>query len=366
MKANSKAIALGILKATIVMVGILLLCWILYKVKLLIVFLLIAGIVSLICRPLVLFLKNKLKFSNTLASIVTLLKVIGFICIQFSIFIPIIIEQSKSIAEIDFDLVKTDLNELSMQATDYLGLTDDLDIFEAAKRTEFINDFDIELVPSFIEIFFENFSDLIIGIFSVLFISFFFMKDENMVANIVTTFSKKENEKRILLVLYKIRKLLSRYFLGLVLQIVFLTFFYIIILLFFDMNNIVAIAVICAFLNIIPYLGPLLGFVLLNLVILSNNLSVDFSSDLVPLILRLAIGFSIAQILDNLIIQPVVFGKSVKAHPLEIFISIIFGGLLFGIIGMVMAVPTYTAIKVIAKEFLSEYKIVKRLTKNFE
>ena len=51
-------------------------------------------------------------------------------------------------------------------------------------------------------------------------------------------------------------------------------------------------------------------------------------------------------------------------HPLEIFLVILMGGYLFEIPGMILAVPTYTTLKVISKEFLSEYKIVKRLTRN--
>jgi predicted PurR-regulated permease PerM len=59
-----------------------------------------------------------------------------------------------------------------------------------------------------------------------------------------------------------------------------------------------------------------------------------------------------------------IFGASVKSHPLEIFLIILISGLIFGVMGMVVAVPFYTAIKVIAKESLSEYKIVKRLTRD--
>ena len=143
-----------------------------------------------------------------------------------------------------------------------------------------------------------------------------------------------------------------------------LTLFYSVLLLFLGVNNAIAIALICAFLNIVPYLGPIIAGALMMLVVLSNNLGADFSSELLPLLLYTLGGYSLAQIFDNLITQPVIFGKSVRSHPLEIFIVILIGGYLFGIPGMILAVPTYTALKVISKEFLSEYKIVKRLTKN--
>ena len=76
------------------------------------------------------------------------------------------------------------------------------------------------------------------------------------------------------------------------------------------------------------------------------------------------LGYAICQVIDNLISQPMIFGASVKSHPLEIFLIILIAGLVFGIVGMVVAVPVYTAIKVIAKESLSDYKIVKRLTRD--
>ncbi len=102
----------------------------------------------------------------------------------------------------------------------------------------------------------------------------------------------------------------------------------------------------------------------MSLVIISNNLGADFSSGLLPLLFIASGGYVLAQVFDNFISQPIIFGHSVRSHPLEIFIVILIGGYLFGIPGMILAVPTYTALKVIAKEFLSEYKIVKRLTRN--
>jgi len=76
------------------------------------------------------------------------------------------------------------------------------------------------------------------------------------------------------------------------------------------------------------------------------------------------LGFAIIQLIDAFVSQPLIYSKSVKSHPLEIFLAILIGGTLFGVIGMVVAVPSYTALRVILKEFLSDNKIVKSLTKN--
>ncbi|MFC7357129.1 AI-2E family transporter [Jejudonia soesokkakensis] len=363
MKIASKKIAYGILKAVGVLAAIIILLWFLYQIQSLILYIGIAAVVSLIGRPVVLFLKRRLKFSNTVASIFTLLIVITSVLILFWVFIPVIIEQSRSIANIDFELVKSDINELSIQASDYLGV-EQIDIFEAIKRTDYIQNFDMEVIPSFVEIFFGNIGSVVVGLFAVFFISFFLLKEEKLVQNTITVFAKPGREDRFISVLTKTKELLSRYFIGLVLQIMILTLAYMVILLYFDIENAIAIALICAFLNIVPYLGPLVAGGLMLLVVVSNNLAADFSSELLPDLIWVFFFYCLAQLFDNLVSQPVIFGKSVRSHPLEIFIVILIGGLVFGIAGMILAVPTYTALKVIAKEFFAEYKIVKRLTKN--
>lgn len=360
---NSKTIAKGNLKTLAVVAGVVLLLYILYKIQSLILFLFIALVISLICRPLVSFLKSKIRMSNNFASVTTLLLVGLFLFSMGRIFLPIMLKQSKNISEIDFNIVKQDLNELSIQASDYLGV-EKINIVETLKRTEFVQNFNSEFVSSFIEIFFQNVGDVLFGLFSVLFISFFLLKDEGLIANTVTSFAEKGHERRAIFVLTKVKELLSRYFLGLLIQTMIVVLFYLGLLLYVEVENALAIAIICAFLNIVPYLGPLIGALLMLLVVVSNNLGADFSSELLPLLIKVVIGVSIVQLIDNMISQPVIFGRSVRSHPLEIFIAIIVGGLLFGIGGMILAVPVYTTIKVISKEFLSEYKIVKHLTKN--
>ena len=135
-------------------------------------------------------------------------------------------------------------------------------------------------------------------------------------------------------------------------------------LLIFGIKNAVVIAFLCALLNLIPYVGPLIGGVIMMVLSMSSNLGYDFQSVILPKTTYVMIGYAIAQLVDNFVSQPLIFSNSVKSHPLEIFLIIVIGGLLFGVLGMIVAVPTYTAIKVIAKEFMSGNKIVHKMTKN--
>jgi len=158
--------------------------------------------------------------------------------------------------------------------------------------------------------------------------------------------------------------LLSRYFIGLLLQLFIVFFLYLIVLGVFGIQNALIIAFLCAVLNIIPYIGPLIASILAAILTMLNNLGADFQTEVLPTTLYVLLGFWIVQIIDNNVSQPIIFSKSVSSHPLEIFLVILVAGFFSGILGMVIAVPLYTILKVVAKEFFPENSLVQLLTKN--
>jgi len=139
---------------------------------------------------------------------------------------------------------------------------------------------------------------------------------------------------------------------------------YTIVLLIFGVENAFIIALLCAMLNLIPYIGPMISFVLMALLTMSSNLQNDFMTVSLPTTIYVLIGFLVGQFIDNVFSQPVIFSNSVKSTALEIFLITLISGTLFGIIGMVVAIPAYTVLKVVLKEFLPSNKIVALLTKN--
>ena len=74
----------------------------------------------------------------------------------------------------------------------------------------------------------------------------------------------------------------------------------------------------------------------------------------------------VTQFLDNMVISTIIFSKSVQAHPLEIFIVTLVAAKLGGVVGMVIGIPTYTLLRVIARTFFSEFKVVQRLTEHLD
>lgn len=362
-KTLSKAIAFGILRSVGLIVGILIIMFFLWEIQSVIAYIGIAAVMSLIGRPVVLFLRDQLKIPNTLAVIITLVLLLIIILSAVSLIIPVVIEQSENLGQIDLDELRENLEILNTQFNDFFNIKR-VNLLERFEQLAIMEDFNLDIIPTFINSILGTLGSFGIGLFSILFISFFLLKDSRLLLEGVLVFSKKGNEGQFLRAFTKIKQLLSRYFIGLVFQVLILFTLYTILLFIVGVENALIIAFFCALLNLIPYLGPAIGYVLMSGFVISDNLGTDFTNFIFPKLVIVFVGYGIVQTIDNFINQPLIFGKSVRSHPLEIFIVILLAGILFGVLGLILAIPTYTAVKVIAKEFLSEYKIVKKLTHN--
>jgi predicted PurR-regulated permease PerM len=360
---NSKIITNGILKALGIILGIFLILYFLYKIQSVIVYITIAAVVSLIGRPVVLFLRNKLKFNAILAVIFTMILFIGLLAGLIVLFIPLIVEQGHNLSLLNIEQLQSNVEDIYVQIMNYFSVNQ-IDVEQSLKDSNLWSKIDFGIIPNFLNSLISGLGSFSIGLFSVLFISFFFLKDSQLFEDGIMVFVPNTKESRSRKSFTKIKDLLSRYFVGLILQILILFVIYTTVLLIFGIKNAIVIAFLCALLNLIPYVGPMVSAVLIFILSMSSNLGQSFSEVILPKTIYVMIGFVIAQLVDNFFSQPFIFSKQMKSHPLEIFLVILIAGILFGILGMVVAIPTYTAIKVVLKEFLSEYKVVQKLTKN--
>ena len=329
------------------------------QIQTVLIYIVIAGVMTLIARPIIKFLTGKLKFPNLVAVIVTISLFTGLIFGLISLFIPLISQQGQNLSLLNFEELKEDYALIVGQINDHF-LGSKLNVMEGIKNIDIMAG--VKEIPTLLNSVVGTLGSLSMGLFSVLFIAFFLMKDSEIMHSGIIAIVPSKNEKRIEKSMNTIKDLLSRYFVGLVFQILILFIIYFITLAIFGIENAIVIAFLCALLNLIPYIGPLIGGVLMLFLTMTSNIGQDFKTVILPTTIYVLIGYVIAQMIDNFFSQPYIFSKSVNSHPLEIFLVIIIGGLLFGVIGMVVAVPSYTALKVILKEFFAENKIVKALT----
>lgn len=360
---NSKIIANGILRAIGVVFGIALLLYFFYKIQSVIVYIAIAVVISLIGRPMVIFFQQKLKLKNTLAVIITMFILISFFIGLILLFIPLIVEQGHNLSLLDIEKLQRTIESLYTQIISYFEINN-LNIEQSFKESSLLSNIDYSVIPDFLNALISGFGSFSVGLFSVLFISFFFLKESKLFENGVLTFFPESKESRLTNSYNTIKDLLSRYFVGLIFQILIIFIIYTIGLLIVGVENAVVIAFLCALLNLIPYVGPLVGGFLMVMLTMTSNLSQDLSTIIFTKIMWVLLVFIIGQLIDNFFSQPFIFSKSVKSHPLEIFLLILIAGILFGVVGLIVAIPVYTSMKVVLKEFLSDNQIVKKLTKN--
>lgn len=352
---NSKTLADGILRALAIITAIVLVLWFLYKISSVLIYITIAFVLTLIARPGLRFLRHRLKLPKTLSVVITIAFFLLLITGVISMFIPLIVKQGQNISLLNTAEFIENIKLLLSQIRKYISARN----IDFSIQLQDMITTNFQSIPSLLNSLISLIGSFSIGLFSVLFISFFFMKDAKLFHQIFLAITPDEKEERILKSLETINKLLSRYFIGLIIQISILFTIYSITLLIVGVESAVVIAFLCALLNIIPYIGPLIGGVLMITLTMTSNLEYDFQTYVLPTTLYVLIGYIGAQLIDNFFSQPIIFSKSVNSHPLEIFLVIVIGGFLFGVTGMILAVPSYTVIKVILKEFLSDLPMFK-------
>lgn len=360
---TSKIIANGILRAVAFLVLAAISLYFIYLIQSVLIYLVVALILTLIGNPILDFFKKRLKFKHTLATITTLSIFILFIAGFILMFIPLISSQGENLSLLKTSEIEKNINQLSDQAILFLE-KHNIDSKEMLKEVNITSKINFNFIPNFLNSVLGLIGSFGMGLASVLFITFFFLKDRLLFIVGAKKLIPDTHEEQILNSVHKINHLLSRYFIGLLLQLFIVFILYVIVLSIFGIPNLLIIAFLCAVLNIVPYIGPLIASILAAVLTMLSNLGSDFQTIMLPTTIYVLIGFWIVQVIDNNVSQPLIFSKSVSSHPLEIFLVILIAGFLSGILGMIIAVPIYTILKVIGKEFFPENKVIQLFTKN--
>ncbi len=361
IKRNNIAIAIGALMG----LGLL------YYFRGIVAYILMAWVVSLAGRPITLFFGERIKIGKrgigpTTAAAITLIFFLLIAVLVVALFVPMIIDQLNNFSTIDYKKVVASFNEPIASINELLkrieSPTISLTQLEEQIRNSFANWFKLQDVGKALNGLFSTLGAVFISIFAVIFIAFFFLRDKDLFTEAILAAAPSQYETETMNIINDISRLLTRYFAGIALQITIITIFVTIALYLLGVEYALLIGFFAAIINLVPYLGPIIGAAFGCFIAISANLEVDFYAVLLPLILKIGLVFLTVQMLDNFFLQPYIFSTSVLAHPLEIFIVILMGAQVAGIMGMVLAVPVYTVLRVVAKSYLSEFKIIQKWT----
>jgi predicted PurR-regulated permease PerM len=343
--------------------------FLIWKFYYIIVWLVIAAVLSFIGQPLVRFFDKfhirKFRIPHSLSAVLTLIVIVLVFLGLIAIFVPLIVNQAETISKIDVSRLAENLQGplewLDSKLHDFGAIPDGqtLQDFIVSNAKLLVN---LGSVGTLIGKFISVAGNIFIGLFSILFITFFFIKDEDMFEQGVLLFVPEKHHKATHKVILDSKNLLMRYFIGILLEVLGVMSLIALGLTIFGVKNALLIGFFGGIMNIIPYLGPVIGTAIGITLGITATLANATFYELMPVILRLAGVFLVANLIDNNILVPLIYAKSVKSHPLEIFIVIIIGGGLAGLIGMLLAVPVYTVLRVIAKEFFQQFRVVKKIT----
>ena len=295
-----------------------------------------------------------------LAVVLSFTIILGVIFLFTLLFIPLISDQSEIIAKINYERLYARASAPLQKFEQFLRdnsitekppgfLVDDLrnSLLSFITRVEFQDIFNSLI--SFTGNFF-------VGTLAVVFITFIFMYEKGLVRRQVIRLIPNQYFEVFIAAIYKIETLLSNYLIGLSFQVFAIFCIASLGLSILGVKYAFTIAIFAALANLIPYAGPVLGAAFGIIVGLSTIIADGDTQQIVVLIVKILSVFTVVQLADNLLLQPLIFSKSVKAHPLEIFIIIFAGATVAGVIGMIVAIPVYTILRVVTLELYIGYK----------
>ena len=340
-----------------------------------VVYVLLAGVVSLIAKPLKMMLaKIRIKGHRAPDWFLAILSILLILVIFSGIIAglaPMVKEVISDVASVTGDTSLGAISSNLAELNAYLVNTFDLDPgfrIEVAILHQVKSLINVNIFGNVIGSVASALASFGIGLFSVVFIAFFFIRDEKLFSRIICALAPDRHEDEVAQSLSDVEHLLSRYFIGLIVEmscVGLIDFLGLWAIARLELGTAIGIGFMAGLLNIIPYVGPLLGGVLGTIIAMTIRycgagacgLDIGFWGFLAILVAV----FVLAQLVDNFILQPVIYSTSIQASPLEIFIVMLLAGTMGGILGMLTAIPAYTVVRVVAGRFFPQVKFIRRL-----
>ena len=340
-----------------------------------VVYVLLAGVVSLIAKPLKMMLaKIRIKGHRApdwFLAILSILLILVIFCGIIAGLAPMVKEVISDVASVTGDTSLGAISSNLAELNAYLVKTFDLDPgfrIEVAILHQVKSLINVNIFGNVIGSVASALASFGIGLFSVVFIAFFFIRDEKLFSRIIRALAPDRHEEEVAQSLSDVEHLLSRYFIGLIVEmscVGLIDFLGLWAIARLELGTAIGIGFMAGLLNIIPYVGPLLGGVLGTIIAMTIRycgtgacgLDIGFWGFLAILVAV----FVLAQLVDNFILQPVIYSTSIQASPLEIFIVMLLAGTMGGILGMLTAIPAYTVVRVVAGRFFPQVKFIRRL-----
>lgn len=349
-------------------------CWYFSSV---LVYVILAFVISLIGHPLMqLMRKVKIRgksLPDSILAIITIIVILLVIVLFITRLIPVVVNiirdaTAMNANDMPYNSLLDQINALLIGWFPSLGQDFDLMSLLLEKLNELMS---FSNVTSVIGSVASLAIDIAVALFAVVFISFFFIRNDQLFCKIISAIVPDRIEDTVEKTIGDITHLLSRYFIGLLIEIIgviTVDFLGLWLIALVNADYAIGIAFIAGILNVIPYVGPLIGEVIgvLLCVVLKYGAGVGLAVPIWIFALIVLAVMLATQLIDNFVYQPIIYSTSIKSTPLEIFIVLLIAGEIGGTIGLLVGIPAYTVIRVIAARFFYKHKVVRRLMPDIE
>lgn len=321
-----------------------------------------AAVLAILGRPFVRIITRVRLFGHNVprgvAAAITLVIIWIIAGGLLSLFIPLVYNKLYELSTLDWEQATQVVREAISDIEHYLEsrLPISVPSLDVLFRERVVGILDADILANVA----GQLADIAIAFFSISFITFFFLREDGLFYKGVALFFPEHRHESLFRALDSITKLLKRYFGGLLSESLVLTTVISVVLALFGMNlsDALVIGLIMGVMNVVPYAGPFIGGLIS--VAMSMLTPID-GATLYTMGIVLA-TIVVIKLVDDFVIQPTLYSERIQAHPLEVFLVILISGVLGGVWGMLLAIPLYTIIRVFAREFLSEYSFVRKLT----
>ncbi len=341
-----------------------------YFIRGILLYMIIAAILTMILRPLDKRMERmrirKKKVNRSVRALLLLMLVYTLMFSFVRIFIPLISNEINIISNVDQQQVMLAFHEPIAQIESVFAYFQQSRP-EQITLEQYIQEslgavFGAPEISALANGFVSIIGSLFIAFFSISFFTFFFIRDGDVIMHMLLLLVPQRKVKGVRNIIRDTQTMLTKYFTGVLIDVLFVSAFVSIGLAVLGVQNALIIGIFAGVMNIIPYVGPLIGGGFAIIIGVSTNLTLDFYGGMMPLVLSITLVFVAMNLVDAFLIQPLIFSKRVKAHPLEIFTVILIAGSLAGIGGMIVAVPAYTVLRIILREYLTGSRFVQKLT----
>lgn len=351
-------------------------CFALWYFRTIVVYIIIAGILSLIGQPID-RLYGKLKLGKhtinpSLSAGLAFLTLLMVFFLLVLFFVPLVMEEARLISSIDRETLFAALQEPIIALESFLrnhhvapiAIGVESGSMQNALQEKLMAVFTVANVSLLLNKIVSALGDFFMAVFAISFFTFFFLRDEKLIMETLLALVPEKSSEKMKNIFDDTERLLKRYFIGILSEMALVITFIAVGLWIAGVKHALLIALFAGLVNIIPYVGPLLGIFFALLIGITTG--PEYSGGILYLSGKIVLVFLVVLTADAFFLQPMIYSGSVKAHPLEIFLVILLGAALGGIGGMLLAVPAYTVLRVIAKEFFARFRIVRRLTEGLE